>query len=301
MKNITLAAGLALVLVVPQAGFAQSSASAEWAAHAANQYQVFSNITYLTASNYEAKMDIYARRGATTPQRTVIYFHGGFWAAGSKDASLMSLMPWLEMGWTVVNVEYRLARVALAPAAVEDCLCALRFIAAQAKTYNIDTARIVLTGESAGGHLTLTTGMIPETSGLARQCAGATPIPRVAAMINWFGITDVADVIDGPHAANLAVTWLGSLPNKDEIAKRVSPLTWVRPGLPPILTIHGDMDQLVPYDEAVRLHAALAKAGVTNQLLTIPGGRHGNFTPEERSKIFSTIRDFLGKNGLGGS
>ena len=51
----------------------------------------------------------------------------------------MSLLPWMEMGWTVVNVEYRLARVALAPAAVEDCLCALRFIAAQAKTYNIDT------------------------------------------------------------------------------------------------------------------------------------------------------------------
>jgi acetyl esterase/lipase len=118
-------------------------------------------------------------------------------------------------------------------------------------------------------------------------------------MINWYGITDVADVIDGPHAANLAVTWLGSLSNKDDIAKRVSPLTWVRPGLPPILTIHGDQDPLVPYDEAVRLHAALAKAGVTNQLLTIPGGKHGGFTPDERTKIFITIREFLGKAGLG--
>jgi acetyl esterase/lipase len=299
MKKMGFSAFLLVLVLSATAGFAQLPPSAEWAAHAANQYQIFPNVTYLTASNYEAKMDIYARRGVTTPQRTVIYFHGGFWAAGSKEGSLMSLMPWLEMGWTVVNVEYRLARVALAPAAVEDCLCALRFVAAQAKTYNIDTSRIVLTGESAGGHLTLTTGMIPESSGLARECAGAAPIPRVAAMINWFGITDVADVIDGPHAANLAVTWLGSLPNKDEIAKRVSPLTWVRPGLPPILTIHGDMDQLVPYDEAVRLHAALAKAGVTNQLLTIPGGRHGNFTPEERTKIFSTIREFLSKNGLG--
>jgi acetyl esterase/lipase len=279
---------------------AQLTPSAEWAAHAANQYQIFPNVTYLTASNYEAKLDIYARRGATTPQRTIIYFHGGFWAAGNKEGALMSLIPWLEMGWTVVNVEYRLARVALAPAAVEDCLCALRFVAAQAKTYNIDTARIVLTGESAGGHLTLTTGMIPENAGLDRECAGATPIPRVAAMINWFGITDVADVIDGPHKANLAVTWLGSLPNKDEIAKRVSPLTYVRPGLPPILTIHGDMDQLVPYEEAVRLHAALTRAGVPNQLLTIPGGRHGNFTPEERTRIFATIREFLTKNGLGG-
>ena len=290
--------GLWMVAASAKASIAQVS-SAEWAAHAANQYQIVPNITYLTASNYEAKMDIYARRGVTTPQRTIVYFHGGFWAAGNKEGALMSLIPWLEMGWTVVNVEYRLARVALAPAAVEDCLCALRFVAAQAKTYNIDTTRIVLTGESAGGHLTLTTGMIPESAGLDRECAGNTPIPKVAAMINWFGITDVADVIDGPHKANLAVTWLGSLPNKDEVAKRVSPLTYVRPGLPPILTIHGDMDQLVPYDEAVRLHAALTKAGVINQLLTIPGGRHGNFTPEERTKIFSTIREFLAKNGLG--
>jgi acetyl esterase/lipase len=297
--SMVVCLGLGMVMASATASVAQVSLSAEWAAHAANQYQIFPNITYLTASNYEAKMDIYARRGVTTPQRTIVYFHGGFWAAGNKEGALMSLIPWLEMGWTVVNVEYRLARVALAPAAVEDCLCALRFVAAQAKTYNIDTTRIVLTGESAGGHLTLTTGMIPESAGLDRECAGTTPIPKVAAMINWFGITDVADVIDGPHKANLAVTWLGSLPNKDEVAKRVSPLTYVRPGLPPILTIHGDMDQLVPYDEAVRLHAALTKAGVINQLLTIPGGRHGNFTPEERTKIFSTIREFLAKNGLG--
>lgn len=214
------------LMAIPSATFAQSSSlspAASWAAQAANQYQVFPNLTYLTASNVDVKLDIYARRGATTPQPTVIYMHGGFWAAGSKEGSLMSLLPWMEMGWTVVNVEYRLARVALVPAAVEDCLCALRYVAAQAKTYNIDTARIVLTGESAGGHLALTTGMIPESAGLARECAGNTPMPRVAAMINWFGITDVADVVDGPHAANLAVTWLGSLPNKDEIARRVSP------------------------------------------------------------------------------
>jgi acetyl esterase/lipase len=112
--------GLGMVAASANASIAQVS-SAEWAAHSANQYQIFPNITYLTASNYEAKMDVYARRGVTTPQRTIVYFHGGFWAAGNKEGALMSLMPWLEMGWTVVNVEYRLARVALAPAAVEDC------------------------------------------------------------------------------------------------------------------------------------------------------------------------------------
>jgi len=277
--------------------FAQAPSSTEWAVHAANQYQVFPNVTYLTASNYEAKLDVYKRRDTTGPQPTVIYMHGGFWAAGSKDGSLMSLVPWFEMGWNVVNVEYRLARVAVAPAAVEDCLCALRYINNQAKTYDIDTTRIVLTGESAGGHLALTTGIIPETAGLDRECAGAL-LPKVAAIINWFGITDVYDVIEGPHRANAAMQWFGSLPNREDIAHRVSPLTYVRSGLPPILTIHGDADTTVPYQHAVRLHEALAKAGVTNQLLTIPGGKHGNFTPEERTKIFSTIRDFLAKNGL---
>src|SRR5260221_13074574 len=113
------------------------------------------------------------------------------------------------MEWPVVSVEYRVARVALAPAAVEDCLCALRFVAAQAKTYNIDTTRIVLTGESAGGHLTLTTGMIPESAGLDRECAGNTPIPKVAAQVNWVGITRVTDGMECPDKANLSVQLLG--------------------------------------------------------------------------------------------
>ncbi len=298
LRLLPFAFALAVAALLSQPLSAQLPPSAQWAVRAANNYQTTANVTYLTANGYESKLDIYSRRGATTPQPTVVYFHGGFWAAGAKEGSLMSLIPWMEMGWNVVNVEYRLARVAPAPAAVEDGLCALRYLAAQAKTYNIDVNRMVVTGESAGGHLTLTSAMIPEGSGLARQCAGTTPVPRVAAAINWFGITDVGDVIEGPNAANLAVTWLGSLPDRMEIAKRVSPLTHVRAGLPPVLTIHGDKDRLVPYAHAVRLHDALTKAGVANQLLTIPEGGHGGFTPEERTKIFTTIREFLTRHGL---
>ena len=298
MRTALFVAATAFVLVWPEASHAQLSPSANWAAHAANQYRVVPDLTYLTASNYESKLDIYARRDVTTPQPTLVYFHGGFWAAGAKEGSLMSLVPWMEMGWNVVNVEYRLARVAPAPAAVEDCLCALRFLAAQAKTYNIDVARIVTMGESAGGHLALTSAMIPESASLDRQCAGATPVPAVAAAINWFGVTDVNDVIDGPNRANAAMTWLGSLPNRTEIATRVSPLTYVRKGLPPILSIHGDADRVVPYQHGVRLHEALNKVGVVNQLITIPGGGHGNFTPEQRTMIYTTIQQFLRKNGL---
>ena len=291
MKQFLL--GLALCA----AAHAQLSPSASFATHALNDYQIFPNLTYITASGVDVKLDIYQRRGVTAPQPTLVFLHGGFWAAGSKDAALMSLLPWFEMGWNVVNVEYRLARVALAPAALEDCLCALRFLNNNAKTYFIDTSKIVVSGESAGGHLALSLGIIPETAGFDRECAG-TPLPRVAAVINWYGVSDVNDVVDGPHRANLAMQWMGSLPNRDELARKVSPLTYVRAGLPPVLSIHGDADTTVPYPQSVKLHEALGKAGVPNQLLTIPGGKHGGFTPDERTRIFLTIREFLAKNGL---
>lgn len=288
---------LAILALLAAPAFAQLDPSAAWAAHAVNEYQVNANITYLTANNYEDKLDVYHRRGATTPQPTLIFIHGGGWVGGTKEASQMSLIPWLEMGWTVVNVEYRLARISLAPAAVEDCLCALRWVASHANTYHFDTSRLVVTGESAGGHLALTTGMIPESAGLDRECPGP-PLPKVAAIVNWYGITDVADLLDGPNRKTYAVAWLGSMPNREEIAHRVSPLAYVRADLPPIITIQGDADPTVPYSHSLRLRDALNKAGVPNELVTIPGGKHGGFSPEERVRIFTAIRQFLTKHNL---
>jgi acetyl esterase/lipase len=277
--------------------FAQLSERATWAAQAVNQYQTSPNLTYLVANNYEDKLDVYQRRNTTGPQPTLIYIHGGGWVGGTKEGSLMSLMPWFELGWNVVNVEYRLGRVSLAPAAVEDCLCALRWVGANAARFNIDVNRLVVTGESAGGHLALTTGMIPESAGLDRECPGAA-LPKVAAIINWYGITDVADLLDGPNRKSYAVQWLSSMPDREQIARRVSPLSYVRTGLPPVLTIHGDADPTVPYTHATRLKAELDKADVPNQLVTIPGGKHGGFTPEERVRIFTAVREFLSKNHL---
>ena len=82
------------------------------------------------------------------------------------------------------------------------------------------------------------------------------------------------------------------------MARSVSPLTYVRAGLPPILSIQGDADPIVPYSQNVRLHDALTKARATNELFTIPSGGHGNFDPEQRTKIYLKIREFLVKNGL---
>jgi acetyl esterase/lipase len=280
------------------------SPTAEWAIHAQNEYQVIPNVTYMTATAYESKLDVYKRRDTDAAQPTLVFYHGGGWIGGTKEASFMSIVPWLEMGWTVVNVEYRMARVAPAPAALEDAVCALRFVVQRAKEYGVDANHIVTSGESAGGHLALAVGMIPESAGFARVCSGGAfrelemAVPKVAAIINWYGITDVAEMLDGPNGRNYAAQWLGTLPARTELARSVSPLTYVRAGLPPILSIQGDADPIVPYSQNVRLHDALRKAGTTNELFTIPGGGHGNFKAAERTKAYQKIREFLAKNGL---
>jgi len=263
-------------------------------------YQVNLDVTYRTVNNWDAKLDIIRPRQSSAPTPTVIYFHGGGWTQGSKDSGLVAALPYLETGWAVVNVAYRLASVSLAPAAVEDARCALRWIYRNAKQYNFDLNRLVLTGNSAGGHLALITGMLTEDAGLDLGCPGDRgPGPvntdplKVAAVINWYGITDVREMLAGPNRRAYAVMWHGGQPNREQIATQVSPLTHVRPGLPPVLTIHGDADPTVPYSQAVRLHEALQKAGVSNQLLTIPKGGHGGFNLEETRRIYAAIRSFL--------
>lgn len=278
---------------------AQLNDTETFASHLSNTYRVVPNVTYHKANNRENKVDLYLPRDVDGPVPVLMYIHGGGWRGGSKESSVLRLLPWLEKGWAVVNVQYRLAEVSLAPAAVEDCLCALRWVTQNAETYNIDADRIVVTGNSAGGHLALTTGMIPASAGLDRECPGPEEL-SVAAIINWYGITDVGDLLDGENMKTYAVTWMGSMPNRLEIAARVSPLSYVRSGLPPILTIHGDADPTVPYQHGVRLHEELRKVGVANELHTVPGGGHGGFNREETVAIFDTIDRFLTQHRLAG-
>jgi acetyl esterase/lipase len=300
---------LGLQLVFAAVAWAQLSEAAKSAVLISTSYEVLPNITYGIADNYELKLDVYRPTMAKAPTPVVMLIHGGGWVRHEKEEEVLSLLPYLEMGWAAVNVEYRLARVSLAPAAVEDCRCALHWIGRNAKKYNFDLSKVVVTGGSAGGHLALTTAMIPSSAGFDNRCvsqddskwSGPWPdvTPNVAAVINWVGPTDVADALHGPNIRSWAVSWLGSQPDREELAKRLSPINYVRAGLPSILTIHGNGDPIVPYSQAVRFHEALTKAGVRNQLLTISSNTHGDFTDEQMLNAYSVIREFLLKSNIG--
>lgn len=278
-------------------------------------HAILADEIYHRADGIDLKLDVYAPRAnlfsdrlqhpeAKKPVPTVIYFHGGGWMGGSKDVSALRVMPYLEKGWAAVAVQYRLGGDALAPAAVEDTRCAAWWVKRNAEKYGFDSDRIVLTGGSAGGHLSLITGMLTADAGLDSRCphivddSGKADLPelQVAAIVNWFGITDVNDLLQGHNIKTYAVAWLGGQENSEIIAERVSPLTYIHKDLPPILTLHGDKDEIVPYSHALRLHKALERNGTPNQLYTVKEAAHGQFTVEQTRAVFDVIDRFLDKH-----
>jgi acetyl esterase/lipase len=307
IMNRVLTLSFVLIALFSGAVRAQTTSPASWVDYAAGEYDILPNITYGTANTVALKLDLYLPRNRPSPVPALLLFHGGGWVAGMKERNVMQLLPYLSMGWAVFNVEYRLASSSPAPAAVEDCLCALRWVGAHAREYNLDSTRIVVTGGSAGGHLALITGMLPPESPFYRSIPtndamrwreGAEPVVRVAAIVNWYGISDVEELLDGPNTKHYAIEWFGSMNNRKELAHALSPVNYVRPGLPPVISIHGDQDDIVPYAQVVRLHKALDAAAVPNMLITIPGAKHDGFAKDALVNSFAAIREFLRSNGI---
>ncbi len=149
----------------------------------------------------------------------------------------------------------------------------------------MDPDRVVVTGDSAGGHLALMTGMVPHSAGLG-------PVTKVAAVVNFYGITDLGEQIEGPGMRDYAAAWVPEQADRRMLAHRLSPASYVRKDLPPILTIHGDDDPVVPYEQGISLTKALTSVHARAELIPIHRGQHG-FPPEQMAGIYKEIFDFL--------
>jgi len=266
-----------------------------WVAQMNHDFKIEPDVVYRTVGGRALTVDLYLRSHPNGPTPVVYYIHGGAWAHGTKSWELGYMLPWLNLGWDVVSVEYRMTAEAHAPAAVEDCFWAYHWIGEHAAKYQFDLGRLIVSGASAGGNLALLVGMAPASAGFDRGAPG--PLPRPEAIVSIAGVTDVVEGLSGPHKTAFTVNWIGGADLVD-LARRVSPLTYVHPGLPPVFLVHGDADPTVPYEQALRLQAALTQAGVPNQLLTIPPGRHGGWRAEDYAKVYATLSEFLTRYNL---
>ena len=257
----------------------------------AADYQIEANLRY--GPHPENVLDIVQSPAPALKNRPgVIVIHGGGWMEGDKEGILKDFcLPFVRHDFVVANVEYRLGKVASAPAAVNDVLEAAQWFHDHAARFKVDPNQIIVMGESAGGHLALMVGMTPASAGLG-------PATKIAAVINFYGISDVADQLEGPHPASYTAEWVPEQPGRMDLARRISPVTYVRKGLPPILSLHGDADDTVQYYQSVRLTKALKVAGDDAELITVTGGHHG-FSEAERAKLWPQIFKWLKKRRIG--
>ena len=250
---------------------------------------------YLQGS-WVGEPDYFERAPETRP--TLIFIHGGGWVGGDKTGNDPFFIHFLERGWHVVNITYRLGP-GTAPAAVDDVICALDWVVKAASEYGFDRERIVVSGASAGGHLALMTGILGSRPG--HDCYPWNDF-RVGAVINWFGITDIEAVeqylAEARPDGNYALSWIGEKTRVAEISSAYSPLKIVDGGAPPILTIHGDADSVVPHNQATSFHARLDALGVRNELQSMTGGKHLGFSDAQFQQAFGAIFSFLEQTGM---
>ena len=224
------------------------------------------DIEYARAGDASLTLDAFVPEG-TGPFATCILVHGGGFTKGTKQSFIKPLFePLSKAGFTWFTINYRLAPQHRWPACSDDVRSAVKWVKDHAAEYKVDTQRIALIGESAGGHLVSWAGV------------HASGDETVAAVVPFYAPHDLTIQVRKRNGlGNLAD--LTGLTELNEAAWKtladISPASHIRGGLPPFLLIHGDKDETVPHEQSTLFQASMLKAGNVCDLITIPGGGHG--------------------------
>lgn len=254
------------------------------------------NVVYKKLGEYLVKLDAYLPNGKGNFPGVVL-IHGGAWRAGDKSGYRSWGLDYARRGVAAFSIDYRLSTVARYPAAVEDCLDAIRWLRKHASDFNLDSDRLGVEGGSAGGHLALMVALMePEES--AKDTWGNRLRNWVRCAISWAGPTDLTDTQSVQQSVERAslVLFLGCTGNEcPDRYREASPVTYVSSDDPPILLIHGTADNVVPYRQAEIMQDALKRAGVPVQVITLEGLGHGlgGMAREERINLLEKSRRFM--------
>lgn len=279
--------------------------------------RILRGLIYAKAGDAELALDLYLppEASAKTPVPLLIWIHGGGLSEGSRR--FCPLSPLAKEGFAVASISYRLVPKAILPAQVYDVKAAVRWLRAHAADHGYDGSRIGASGESAGGQLAAilgTSGDVAELEGPLGNTGVSNRVQAVAALCPPTDFTledteqaevpallasgDSKKIIRGKTliARNLIFTRIfgGTLEEKRDLARLMSPIAHVTPDDPPFLLIHGDKDDLVPLSQSEALRNALVAAGVEARLEVVRGAGHGFGRP--KPELMQQIKDFFDRH-----
>ena len=235
--------------------------------------EALTDVSYCTAGASLQKMDLYFP-DAGGPWPVLAYVHGGSWMHGDKAEAIMFADRMTMQGYLMASINYRLYPDGKFPNMIEDVKCAIRFLRAHAGDYNLDPNRIAAIGPSAGGHLVSLLGTSDVNAGWDVG-ENLDQSSRVQAVIAMAPVTDLTRSF--PNADIEAMRGVGF--GEDNIVL-ASPITHVTPDDPPFLLIHGERDELVPYEQSVLMYNQLVQANVPAELVIVQRAGHSLTAPD---------------------
>jgi acetyl esterase/lipase len=211
------------------------------------------NVIYGDGGGRPLKLDVYRPADARTGCPVLLFVHGGAWVIGDKREQGLPLMLSLaRQGWVCFTANYRLCPRAAFPEPLQDLKQAVRWVREHGVEYGADPEVLVVSGASAGGHLT---SLLALTANDPAYQPGFEDIDTsVTACVSWYGVYDLTNRL-GAHNRRYVrfverVLVQKKLADAPEVFAAGSPMDVVHAGAPPFMIVAGDCDTLVPVSEA---------------------------------------------------
>jgi acetyl esterase/lipase len=225
----------------------------------------------------------------------IVYIHGGGWNSGSKEWGDWKVASFVKDGFIGVSIDYRLSPKYTFPVQLNDCKCAIRFLRAKAKDYNINPDKIGVWGESAGGHLVALLGTTSSTKELEGDGGYREYSSKVSSVVDYFGPTQLFDLKENTYAKKAVGGMVGADYSEENIEKfkKASPIYYVSKNSAPILIMHGALDNLVPISQSQMFYDKLKNNGVDATFYIVKDAGHGFPKSKELDDLYKMTLDFF--------
>jgi acetyl esterase/lipase len=255
-----------------------------------DEVEVIKNVVYREVDNFKLKLDIRHLKTKVENAPVLLQIHGGNWTHGygSKNEQGMPLMAEMaKRGWVCVSTDYRLCPEAVFPDHIIDCKSALVWIKENIEQYGGNPDFIVVTGGSAGGHLSSLLALSSNEPSLQPDFEDKDT--SVQGCVPYYGIYDLMDSKKLQTSLALEIEMRKRIikqtkQENEALYQLMSPITHINKDAPPFLVIHGDKDSLTSLAHAQYFASSLDEISTnTVEFAEISGGQHA-------FDVFSSVR-----------
>ena len=241
--------------------------------------------TYKNVDGFELEMHLFLPDTSVFEgnRPTIIYFHGGSWSEGKPDWFFETAKEYVKNGWVATAVEYRIkGRQGTYPfEAVKDAKSAIRWLRKNSIKYKIDTNKIVATGNSAGGHLSMATSLVDNWNEKTDDIS-ISPVPNVV-IVN----SAVYDLTSNSNR------WITEYDENKDLVKEISPNNLIKKTSTKFLLIHGEKDRNCPYSTAEYFYSKMQSMGNSVELHSIKDGEHFIWYGQHSKEVEKITRDYI--------